>query len=75
MWCVPELTDEYITKMEDVLEVYEPLTTQKNLSSAWMKSRLPSMRRCALLPLLCRAGKRDGTANTNDAGRPMFSAR
>jgi hypothetical protein len=29
----------------------------------------------ALLPLLCRAGKRDGTANTNDAGRPMFSAR
>lgn len=23
MWCVPELTEEYITKMEDVLEVYE----------------------------------------------------
>jgi hypothetical protein len=23
MWCVPELTDEYISKMEDVLEVYE----------------------------------------------------
>jgi hypothetical protein len=23
MWCVPELTEEYIAKMEDVLEVYE----------------------------------------------------
>jgi hypothetical protein len=23
MWCVPELDDEYITKMEDVLETYE----------------------------------------------------
>jgi hypothetical protein len=23
MWCVPELNDEYITKMEDVLETYE----------------------------------------------------
>jgi hypothetical protein len=23
MWCVPDLTEEYITKMEDVLEVYE----------------------------------------------------
>jgi hypothetical protein len=23
MWCVADLTDEYLTKMEDVLEVYE----------------------------------------------------
>ena len=23
MWCVPELSDEYIAKMEDVLETYE----------------------------------------------------
>lgn len=23
MWCVPDLTDDYIAKMEDVLEVYE----------------------------------------------------
>jgi hypothetical protein len=23
MWCVPELTDEYIDKMEDVLRIYE----------------------------------------------------
>ena len=23
MWCVPDLTEEYISKMEDVLEVYE----------------------------------------------------
>ena len=23
MWCVPEITEEYISKMEDVLEVYE----------------------------------------------------
>jgi len=23
MWCVADLTDEYIEKMEDVLEVYE----------------------------------------------------
>jgi hypothetical protein len=24
MWCVAELNDEYIAKMEDVLETYEP---------------------------------------------------
>ena len=30
MWCIPELDDEYIERMEDVLEVYEkPLSADK----------------------------------------------
>jgi hypothetical protein len=30
MWCIPELDDEYIERMEEVLEVYErPLSTQE----------------------------------------------
>jgi hypothetical protein len=30
MWCIPELDDEYIERMEDVLEVYEkPLSTEE----------------------------------------------
>ena len=30
MWCIPELDEEYIERMEDVLEVYErPLSTQE----------------------------------------------
>lgn len=30
MWCVPELTDDYITRMEDVLKTYEqPYDAQK----------------------------------------------
>jgi len=30
MWCIPELNDEYIERMEDVLKVYEkPLSADK----------------------------------------------
>ncbi len=63
MWCVPELTEEYITKMEDVLEVYEaPLNPKEPVVCLDEK------------PVTLQAGKRDGTANTSDAGRRMFSA-
>ena len=29
MWCVAELNDEYIAKMEDVLETYESPTIRR----------------------------------------------
>jgi len=39
MWCVAELDEEYIAKMEDVLKTYEKPYNRKNLWSAWMRSR------------------------------------
>jgi len=38
MWCVPELTKEYVEKMEDVLEVYEkPLNPKEPV--VWLDER------------------------------------
>ena len=74
MWVVADLDDDYIAKMEDVLEVYErpydpqqpvvcqdekPVTLQADV-------RLPRQQ--------CRGGKRGGITNTSVAGRPMFFA-
>jgi hypothetical protein len=77
MWCVAELTDEYITKMEDVLEVYEaPYDPKEPVVCLDEKPvTLHAEVRPASAAVPCRAGKRDGTANTSGAGRPMFSAR
>ena len=75
MWCVAELNEDYIAKMEDVLETYEQPTIPNNRWCAWMRS--PS--RCtptSALPLaLHRAGKRDGITSTSVVARRMFSAR
>jgi hypothetical protein len=46
MWCVAELNEDYIAKMEDVLEIYgQPYRPQK-LSFAWTRDRSPCMRMC-----------------------------
>jgi hypothetical protein len=75
MWCVPELNDEYIEKMEDVLETYEQpynpaepvVCLDEKPITLHAEVRPPRRRR--------RAGRRDGTANMNDAVRPTSSAR
>jgi hypothetical protein len=75
MWCVADLDEEYIAKMEDVLEVYErpydpeqPVVCldEKPLRCTPMSGRL-------LRPN--QVGKPDGTTNTNDVAQPMSSAR
>jgi hypothetical protein len=74
MWVVADLNEDYIAKMEDVLEVYEGLTIRKNQSFAWTRSQsrctptfVPPLRRN-------RAGKRGEITNTNVVAPPMFSA-
>jgi hypothetical protein len=73
MWCVAELDDEYIRKMEDVLETYEkPYDSAEPVVS----TRSPSlcMPTFALRYQLNRDGKRAGTTSMSDAARPMYSA-
>jgi hypothetical protein len=50
MWCVADLTEDYIAKMEDVLETYEQPYDPKQLVSAWTKSR-SRYARMSVLPL------------------------
>jgi hypothetical protein len=73
MWCVAELTDDYITKMEDVLETYEKpynpaepvvcLDEEPVTLHADVRPASPN-----------RDGKHGGITSTNGAVRPMFSA-
>jgi len=39
MWCVPELNDDYIERMEDVLEVYERHCLRRSRWCSWMTNR------------------------------------
>ena len=74
MWCVAELNDEYIAKMEDVLETYEkpydpaePVVCLDEKPSRYMPtSGLP-------LPP-SRDAKHGATTNTSAAVPPMSSA-
>jgi hypothetical protein len=76
MWCVAELNDEYIAKMEDVLETYE-----KTYDPAEPVVCLDERNRSRCMPMSgpppqpCRDGKRDGITSTNAAVRPTFSVR
>jgi hypothetical protein len=75
MWCVADLTEEYIVKMEDVLETYEqPYDPQQPVVCLDEKPvTLPAVVRPLLRP--SQGGKRDAITNTSAAARPMFSAR
>jgi hypothetical protein len=75
MWCVADLDEEYIAKMEDVLEVYErPYDPQQPVVCV-DESRLRCTRMSVRLPRLRRDGKPGGTTNTSAVAQPMFSAR
>jgi len=76
MWCVPELDEKYIEKMEDVLETYERpynpaepvVCLDEKPITLHAEVRPPS----AAAP--GRAGRRDETANTSDTARLTSSA-
>jgi hypothetical protein len=75
MWCVADLDEEYIAKMEDVLEVYErPYDPERPVVCVDEKPVTLHADSGRLLRLY-QAGKPDGTTNTNDAAQPTFSAR
>ncbi len=71
MWCVAELNEEYVAKMEDVLATYEQPTILKNRWCAWMRSQSRCTPKSGLLLQPDRGGKRKrdseyercGTAN------------
>ena len=75
MGSVPELDEQYITKMEDVWRRTNSPTTPKNQWCVWMRSPLHCMLMSALGLRPSRGGRQGRIANTNGVARPMFSAR
>ena len=74
MWVVAELDDDYIAKMEDVLEVYErPYDPQQPVICVDEK---PVTLHADVRPTspAARAGRHGGITNMSVAERPMFSA-
>jgi len=75
MWCVAELNDEYIAKMEDVLETYEKSPTIPNSPwCVWTRSRSRCTPMSGPSPRPCRDAKRDATTSMSVGARRMFSA-
>jgi 4'-phosphopantetheinyl transferase EntD len=73
MWVVADLDDDYIAKMEDVLEVYErPYNPQQPVIRR--EADHPARRRAARQSLRCRGGKHGGITNMSVAGLPTCSA-
>jgi len=75
MWCVAELNEEYVAKMEDVLETYEkPCNPEEPVVCLDEK---PVTLHADVRPPLqqYRDGKRDGITNTSAVVQPMFSVR
>ena len=70
-----ELDDEYIAKMEDVLETYEKPYDPQQPVVCLDEKRLPCMPTSGLARRRNRGGNRDETTNMNAAAQPMFSAR
>src|SRR6476646_8777718 len=74
MWCVADLNEEYISKMEDVLETYErPYDANQPIVCLDEKPvTLHADVRAASPASPGREARR--TTNMNAAARPMFSA-
>ena len=75
MWCVADLDEEYIAKMEDVLEVYERPHEPEQPVVCVDEKPVTLHADIRLLRRPYPVGKPDGTTNTNDAARPVSSAR
>lgn len=80
MWCVPVLNDEYIERMEDILEVYErplsykePVVCMDEKPIQLLKNISPTSR----IPFPCKIGRKDyeykrkGTASAFCAIEPL----
>jgi len=75
MWSVPELDEQYITKMEDVLETYEQPYDPKE-PVACVDEKPITLHADGRPGSPAEPGGRQGSiANTNGVARPMFSAR
>jgi len=68
MWCVAELNDAYIAKMEDVLETYEKPTTPRSRWYVWTRSPSRCTRTCVPLLGPSRGGKRGGISEYERRG-------
>jgi len=73
MWCVADLSEDYIAKMEDVLGTYEqpydPAQPVVCLDEKPVTLHADVRPASPAKP----GGKPDATTNTNVAARPMFS--
>jgi hypothetical protein len=74
MWVVADLDDNYIAKMEDVLEVYERPYDPEQPVICVDRSRSPCTPTCGPLGQQRRDGKHGGMTNMSVAGLPTFSA-
>ena len=74
MWVVADLNDDYIAKMEDVLEVYE--RPYDPLQPVICVDEKPVTLHAEVRPASPAVpdGKHGGTTNMSVAGRPMSSA-
>ena len=75
MWCVAELDEEYIAKMEDVLETYEkPYDPAEPV--VCLDEKPITLHADVRPPSPAKPGEKpDGTTNTSVAALPMFSVR
>ena len=73
MWVVAELDDDYIDKMEDVLEVYERPHDPQQPVIVWTRSQSPCMPTCGPPRRRRRDERHGGITNMSVAGPPMFS--
>jgi hypothetical protein len=71
MWCVPELDQEYVERMEDVLALYEkPVTVEEPVVCVDEKS--VSLREEVREAMPLQPGRvGDGMGNINAVARPM----
>ena len=73
MWCVADVDEDYIARMEDVLETYEQPTVPNARWCVWMRSQSRYTPTCAPRLRPSRDGKRGEIMSTNGAVQPMFS--
>ena len=73
MWCVADLNEDYIDKMEDSLETYERPYDPRQPVVCLDEKRLRCMLRFVPSPPPSRDGKRAEITNTSAAVRLMFS--
>jgi transposase len=73
-WCIAELNEEYIARMEDVLALYEKPLSEREPVVCGTKSRWYCMRISALHGPCGRDGSRGVIPNTSAVERPTSSA-
>ena len=73
MWCVADLNEDYIAKMEDVLEMYEQAYDPKQ-PVVCLDEKPVTLHADVRPASAARPGREDAITSTSAAARPMFSA-